>query len=67
MPTGDCFDAYRRLPGKRGSEPLTARRGVAHGAGPGRVRRVVERSSTWPHQSERLRIRYGRCADLPSG
>jgi len=34
----------------RGIEPRIARRGEPHGSGPGKVRWVVERTSSWLHQ-----------------
>ncbi|MGW3201012.1 IS5 family transposase [Streptomyces sp. NPDC001118] len=58
------FDKYRRELRKRCIKPLIARRGVAHGSGLGRTRRVVERTFAWLHQFKRLRIRYKRRADL---
>ncbi|MEV5687604.1 IS5 family transposase [Streptomyces sp. NPDC052164] len=61
---GYDFDKYRRLLWKRGIKPMTARRGVAHGPGLGKVRWVVERAFAWLHQSKRLRTRYERRADL---
>jgi transposase len=64
---GYDFDKYRRLLWKRGIKPMIARRGVAHGSGLGKVRRVVERAFAWPHQFKRLRIRYERRTDLHQG
>jgi transposase len=64
---GYDFDKYRRLLWKRGIKPMIARRGVAHGSGPGKVRWVVERTFGWLHQFKRLRIRYERRADLHQG
>ncbi|MFJ1730785.1 IS5 family transposase [Streptomyces sp. NPDC088254] len=61
---GYDFDRYRRLLWRRGVKPLIARRGVAHGSGRGKVRRVVERAFAWLHQFQRLRTRYERRADL---
>jgi transposase len=45
---------YRRLLRERGINPR-ARRGVAHGSGPGKVRWVVERAFAWLHAFKRLR------------
>ncbi|KUN74045.1 transposase [Streptomyces canus] len=64
---GYDFDRYRRLLWRRGIKPLTARRGVAHGSGLGKVRWVVERAFAWLHQFKRLRTRYERRADLHQG
>lgn len=61
---GYAFDKHRHLPWKRRVKPMTARRGVAHGSGLGKVRRVVERTFAWLYQFKRLRIRYERRADL---
>ena len=58
---------YRRAFCGRGIVPRIARRGVAHGSGPGRTRCVVERSFAWLHQFKRLRIRYEVRADLHLG
>ena len=66
----DCgydFDVYRRALRDRGITPRIARRGVAHGSGLGRTRRVVERTFAWLHQFKRLRIRYEVRADLHLG
>lgn len=60
---GYDFDKYRRQVWKRGIEPLIARRGVTHGSGVGKVRRVVGRAFAWLHRFKRLRIRYERRAD----
>lgn len=60
---GYAFDKYRRLLWKRGIKPMIARRGVAHGSGPGKFRWDVERAFAWLHQFKRLRIRYERRAD----
>lgn len=46
---------------------MIARRGIPHGSGLGKVRRVVERTFAWLHQFKRLRIRYERRADLHPG
>lgn len=46
---------------------MIARRGVAHGSGPGKVRWVGARAFAWLHQFKRLRIRYERRADLHQG
>jgi transposase len=64
---GYDFDKYRRLLWARGTKPVIARRGVAHGSGLGRTRWVVERTFAWLHQFKRLRIRYERRADLYQG
>ncbi|GAB7078126.1 hypothetical protein JCM18897A_59830 [Streptomyces sp. JCM 18897] len=44
-----------------------ARRGAAHGSGPGKSRWVVERTFAWLYQLERLRTRYEIRADLHLG
>ncbi len=64
---GYDFDKYRRLLWKRGTKPVIARRGVAHGSGLGKTRWVVERTFAWLHQFKRLRIRYEVRADLHLG
>ncbi|GAA0274997.1 hypothetical protein GCM10010302_10810 [Streptomyces polychromogenes] len=51
---------------KRGTKPISARRGVAHGSGLGKVRWLVEHAAAWPYQFKRLRIRYERRSDLHS-
>ena len=61
---GYDFDKYRRLLRKRGITPRIARRGQAHGSGPGKTRWVVERVFAWLHQFKRLRIRYEIRTDL---
>ena len=58
------YDKYRRLLRARGITPRFARKGTAHGSGPGKTRRGVERIFTRLHQFERLRIRYETRADL---
>lgn len=63
---GYDFDKYRRRC-KRGIKPMTARRGVAHGSGLGKVRWAAEYAFAWPHQCKRLRIRYERRANLHWG
>ncbi len=47
--------------------PKIARRGTAHGSGPGRTRWVVEHTFARLHQFKRLRIRYETRADLHQG
>ncbi|GAA2451910.1 hypothetical protein GCM10010433_62560 [Streptomyces pulveraceus] len=54
---GYNYDKYRHRLRGRGITPKIARRGTAHGSGLGKTRRVVERTSAWPHQFKRLRIR----------
>ncbi|MEU6620834.1 IS5 family transposase [Streptomyces litmocidini] len=66
----DCgydYDTYRRLLRARGITTNIARKGTAHGSGPGRTRWVVERTFAWLHQCKRLRIRYEIRADLHLG
>jgi hypothetical protein len=43
---------------------LIARRKTAHGSGLGSQRWVVERTLSWLHQHQRLRIRYERKAEM---
>ena len=43
---------------------LLARRNKKHGTGLGKARWVAERTLAWLHQFRRLRIRYGRRADI---
>jgi transposase len=64
---GDDFDKYRRLLRRHGITPRIARRGVAHGSGPGKVRWVVERGFAWLHAFKRLRTRYEHRADIHPG
>ncbi len=64
---GYDVDKYRRLLRQRGIKPMIVRRGVTHGSGLSGVRRVVERAFAWPHQFNRLRIRYECRADLHQG
>ena len=64
---GYDLDKHRRLLWKRGIKPMTARRGVAHGSGLGKVRWVVQRALAWLHQFKRLRTRYEHRADLHQG
>jgi transposase len=64
---GYDFDKYRRLLRDRGIRPRIARRGVAHGSGLGKIRRVVERGFAWLHAFQRLRTRYERRADIHLG
>ncbi|WP_392972972.1 IS5 family transposase [Streptomyces sp. LN245] len=61
---GRGYDKYRRLLRARGITPKFARKGTAHGSGPGKTRWVVERTFAWLHQFKRLRIRYEIRADL---
>ncbi|MFI7501707.1 transposase [Streptomyces sp. NPDC049687] len=61
------YDTYRRLLRARGITPKIARKGTAHGSGPGRTRWVVERTFARLHQFKRLRIRYEIRADLHPG
>ncbi|QCX82841.1 Transposase DDE domain protein (plasmid) [Streptomyces sp. YIM 121038] len=61
------YDCYRRPLRARGITPKTARKGTAHGSGPGQTRWLVERTFAWLHQFKRLRIRYEICADLHLG
>lgn len=44
-----------------------ARKGTAHGSGPGKTRRAVERAFARLHPVKRLRTRYGTRADLHLG
>ncbi len=60
-------DKYRRLLRGRGLTPKIARKGNAHGSGPGRTRWAVERTFAWLHQFKHLRIRYKIRADLHLG
>lgn len=55
---------HRRELRRRGVDPVIATRGVGHGSGLGTLRRVVERTVSWLHQVRRLRVRYGRRADV---
>lgn len=52
---GYDYDKSRRLLRARGTTPKTARKGTAHGPGPGRTRRIVERTFAWLDQFKRLR------------
>jgi transposase len=45
-----------------GIEPHIGRRKAAHGSGLGKVRRVVERTTSWLKGLRRLRVRYDRLA-----
>jgi transposase len=53
----------RRLRG-RGVRPRIARRRAAHGSGLGKIRWVVERTSSWLSRKRKLRIRTERRADI---
>jgi transposase len=64
---GYDYDKHRRLVRARGIVPMFARRGTAHGSGPGKRRWVGERTFAWLHQFKRLRTRYERRADLHYG
>jgi transposase len=64
---GYDHDVYRRQLRQRGITPRIARRGVAHGSGPGRHRWVVERGFACLHAFKRLRTRYERRADIHLG
>jgi transposase len=64
---GYDYDKYRRLLRARGITPKIARKGTAHGSGPGKTRWVVERTFAWLHQFKRLRTRYEIRADLHLG
>ncbi|GAA2268589.1 hypothetical protein GCM10010145_49010 [Streptomyces ruber] len=64
---GYDYDKYRRLLRARGITPKIARRGAAHGSGPGRTRWVVERTFARLHQCKRLQTRYEIRADLHLG
>ena len=61
---GYDHDKYRRLLGKRGVQPVIARRRSDHGSGLGGERWVVERTFAHLHNLRRLRTRYERSADL---
>jgi transposase len=60
---GHDYDKYRRLLRARGITPKIARKGTTHGSGPGKTRRVVERTFTWLHRFKRLPTRYETRAD----
>ncbi|CAL9665433.1 IS5 family transposase ISGeob7 [Streptomyces sp. enrichment culture] len=64
---GYDYDKHRRLLRAHGITPKSARKGTAHGSGPGRTRCVVERTFAWLRQFKRLRIRYEIRADLHLG
>lgn len=53
-------DPHRKALRQRGSEPVLARRRMAHGSGLGVYRWVIERALSWLHQNRRLKIRYDR-------
>lgn len=57
----------RRLLRDRGITPKSARKGTAHGSGPGKTRWAVERTSAGLHQFKRLRTRDEIRADLRLG
>jgi transposase len=48
----------------RGTEPVLAKRGAAHGSGLGVWRWVVERAESWLHQYRHLKMRYDRRDDV---
>jgi transposase len=56
-------DPHRKALRERGSKPLLARRGAAHGSGLGKYRWPVERTLSWMHQNRRLRTRYEKRDD----
>ncbi len=60
---GYDFAFCRRYLRKRGIVPRIARRGIEKER-LGRYRWVVERSFAWLHASRRLRVRYGKRADI---
>jgi transposase len=60
---GHDYDKYRRPLRARGITPKIARKGTTHGSGPGKTRRVVERTFAWPHRFKRLPTRYEIRAD----
>ncbi|CAL9351526.1 IS5 family transposase ISGeob7 [Streptomyces sp. enrichment culture] len=64
---GHDHDKHRRLLRARGITPKIARKGTAHGSGPGRTRWAVERTFARLHQFKRLRTRYETRAGLPLG
>ena len=55
---GYDHDKYRRMAWATGVKPAVARRGVAHGSGPGTHRRVIEQTTALLHWFRRLRIRW---------
>ncbi|MEU1784180.1 MULTISPECIES: IS5 family transposase [Streptomyces] len=55
---GYDHDKYRRLVWDLGVKQMIARRGTAHGSGPGAQRWVVERAFAHLHWFRRLRIRW---------
>lgn len=57
-------DKYRRLVRARGITPRIARRGVEHGSGLGKIRRLAERTFAWLKGFRRLRIRTERQASI---
>ena len=48
------------MPRQCGITPRIARRGVAHGSGPGKIRRAVERAFAWQHAGTFLKISRAR-------
>jgi transposase len=58
---------HRQALRERGSRPLLARRGTAHGSGLGKYRWPVERTLSWIHQHRRLRVRDERRDDIHEG
>lgn len=61
---GYDHDIYRDQVRQRRIVAAIARRGTLHGTGLGKYRWVVERSFAWLHGFKRLRIRWGRRADI---
>jgi transposase len=49
---------------RRNIQPVIAQRGTGHGSGLGTTRWVVERTISWLHQFQRLRVRCERRADI---
>jgi len=58
-------EALRVLPRRLGIEQHIAKRNTEHGSGPGKVRRVVERTIRWLKGLRRLRVRYDRLGVIP--
>jgi hypothetical protein len=55
---GHDHDKYRRMVRATGVKPAVARRGAAHGSGPGIHRRVIEQTIALLHWLRRQRIRW---------